>query len=121
MLETNPVPHSINNVDREENVCESLCLTSTKVKSENLDACHRMKKKDKVIIKFKKWKQRNDVIFKQKELKSKGEDLLALHFGRVLFINDSMYFENQVLFYKYRQSKNFRKSFRIGFLTIHYI
>ena len=54
MLETNPVPHSINNIDREEKVCESLCLTSTKVKSENLDACHRMKKKDKVIFKFKK-------------------------------------------------------------------
>ena len=66
----------------------------------DLDACHRMKKKDKVIIKFKNRKQRNDVIFKRKELKSKGDDLLALQFGRSLFINDSMFSENQVLFYK---------------------
>ena len=66
----------------------------------DLDACHRMKKKDKVIIKFKNRKQRNDVIFKRKELKSKGDDLLALQAGRLLFINDIMFSENQVLFYK---------------------
>ena len=65
-----------------------------------------MKNRDKVIIKFKNRKQKNEVNFKQKELKSKGEDLLALPFGQLLFINDSMCFENQVLFYKYWQSKN---------------
>ena len=54
MLEINPVPHSINNVD--------LSLTGTKVKPDDLDSCHRMKKKDNVIIKFKNRKQRNDVI-----------------------------------------------------------
>ena len=53
VLEKNRVPHSINNVDLEEKVCEALSLTGTKVKPDNLDACHRMKKKDKVIIKFK--------------------------------------------------------------------
>ena len=66
-------------------------MTGTKVKPEDLDACHRMKKKDKVIIKFKNRKQRNEVSFKQKELKSKGEDVLELQFGRLLFINDSMF------------------------------
>ena len=70
MMKINPVPHSINNVDLEEKVCEALPLTGTKVKQDDLDACHRMKKKDKVIIKFKKRKQRNDMIFKRKELKS---------------------------------------------------
>ena len=77
MLVINPVPHSIN---FEEKVFKALSLTGTKVKPEDLDVCHRMKKKDK-IIKFKNRKQRNEVIFKQKELKSKGEDLLALQLG----------------------------------------
>ena len=111
MLVINPVPHSINNVDLEEKVCEALSLTGTKFKPDDLDACHRMKKKEKVIIKFKNRKQRNDVIFKRKELKSKGDDLLALQFGQSMFINGSMCFENQVLFYKCRQLK------KIGFLT----
>ena len=90
MLDINPVSHSKNNVDLEEKVCKALSLTGTKVKPDDLDACHRMKKKDKVIIKFKNRKQRKDVIFKRKELKSKGDDLLALQSGRSLFINNSM-------------------------------
>ena len=94
MLEINLVPHSINNVDLEEKVCEALSLTGTKVKPDDLDACHRMKKKDNVIIKFKNRKQTDDVIFKRKELKSKGNDLVALQFGRSLFINDSICFKH---------------------------
>ena len=82
MLELNPVPHSMNNVDLEKKVCEGLSLTDTKVKPDDLDACHRIKKKDKVIIKFKNRKQRNNVVFKRKELNSKEDDLLALQFGR---------------------------------------
>ena len=72
MLEINHVPHSIDNVEIEEKVCEALSLTGTKVKPDDFDACHRMKKKDKVIIKFKNRKQRNDVTLKRKELSQKG-------------------------------------------------
>ena len=54
-----------------------MSLTGTKVMSDDLDAFHRMKKKDKVIINPKNIKQRNDVIFKRKKLKSKGDDLVA--------------------------------------------
>ena len=120
MLEINPVPHSINNIDFEEKVCKALSLTGTKDNPEDIDSCHRMRNKDKVIIKFKNWKQRNDVIFKPKELKLKGEDPLALQFYRSLFIN-SMCFENQVLFYKCRQLKNFGKTFSCWFFnnTLH--
>ena len=63
MVEVNPVPHSINNADLEEKVCEALCLTGNKGKPDDLHTCHRMKKKDQVIIKFKNRKQRNGVIF----------------------------------------------------------
>ena len=100
MLEINPVPHSVNNADLEEKGCEALSLTGTEVKLDDPDACRRMKKKDKVITKFKNRKQRNNAIFKRKKLKSKRDDLLALQFGRSRFINDSMYFENEVLSYK---------------------
>ena len=71
----------------------------------------------KVIIKFKNRKQRNDLIFKRKELKSKGDNLLALQFGQSLFSNDSMCFENQVLFYKCRQLKNLGKIFSYWFFN----
>ena len=69
ILEINPVLPSVKNVDLEEKVCDDLSLTGTKVKPDDLDACHRMKKKAKVIIKFKYRKQRGNVIFKWKELK----------------------------------------------------
>ena len=118
MVEVNPVPHSINNADLEEKVCEALCLTGNKGKPDDLDTCHRMKKKDQVIIKFKNRKQRNDVILKPKELKTKGDDL---QFGRPLFINDSMCFDNLVLSYEYRQLKNLGKFFSNWFFknTLH--
>ena len=78
MLEINSVSHSVNNVDLEEKICEALSLTGTKVNPDDLDACHRMKKKDKLIIKFKNRKQRNDRIFNKKELKSKGRSSCTL-------------------------------------------
>ena len=77
MLEINPVPYSINNIDLEEKFCKVVSLTGTKVMSDDLDSFHRMKKKDKVIINPKNIKQRNDVIFKRKKLMSKGDDLVA--------------------------------------------
>ena len=65
-----------------------------------------MKNKEKVIVKFKDRKQRNKVIFNWKELKLKGEQLQELEFGPKLFMNDSMCFENQSIFYKCQQLKN---------------
>ena len=64
ILEINPVLHSMNNVDLKEKVCKALSLTGLKVKPDNLDACHRMEKKHKIIIKFKNRNQRNNLIFK---------------------------------------------------------
>ena len=99
MLEINPVPQSISHDELEQSVCHVLSLTGTTVKPDDIHACHRMKNKEKVIDKFRDRKQRNDVIFKRKELKSKMTELKALQFGQSLFINDSMCFKNQVLFY----------------------
>ena len=56
----------MNNVDLEEKVCEALSLIGTKVKPDDVDVCHIMKKKDKVIIKFLKRKHKNDVFSNEK-------------------------------------------------------
>ena len=118
MLEINLIPRWISNIDLEEKVCEVLFLTGTKVKLDDLDVCHRMKMNDNEINKFKNRKQRINMIFKQKEFKSKGDDLPALQFDRLLFINGSMRFENHVLFYNCRHLKNLGKIFLHWFLTI---
>ena len=52
-------------------------MTATKVKLGDLEVCHRMKKKNRVVIKLQNRKQTNNVIFKQKEFKSKEENLLV--------------------------------------------
>ena len=92
-----------------------LSLTGTTVTPDNLQACHRMENKEKVIVKFKDRKERNKVIFSRKELKLKREQLRELQFGLSLFINDSMCLENQSLFYKCRQLKNVGKLFSFWF------
>ena len=74
-IEINPIPQSIPNTDLENKVCQALSLTGRTVTPEALEACHRMKNKERVVVKFKDRKQRNKVIFSRKELKSKGEQL----------------------------------------------
>ena len=76
-----------------------------------------MKNKEKVIIKFKDRKLRNDEVFERQELKSKAAELRALQFGQSLFINDSMCFENQVLFYKCRKLKNLGRLSAVWFFN----
>ena len=77
ILEINTVSLSINSVDVEEKVCKALSMTATKVKLGDLEVSHRMKKKNRVVIKLQNRKQTNNVIFKQKEFKSKEENLLV--------------------------------------------
>ena len=69
----NPIPQSIPNT--ENKLSQALSLTGTTVTPKDLQACHRMKNKERVIVNFKDRKQRNKVIFSRKELKSKGEQL----------------------------------------------
>ena len=68
MLEVNPVSQSISNDELEQSACYVLLLIGTTVKPDDIHVCHRMKDKEKFIIKFKDRKQRNDVLFKKKEL-----------------------------------------------------
>ena len=92
-------------------------MTGTTVTLDDFQACHHMKNKENVFVKFKDRKQRSKVIFNWKELKSKGEQLRDLKFGPSYFINDSMCFENQSLFYNCRQLKNVGKLFPFWFFS----
>ena len=58
-IEINPIPQSIPNTDLESKVCLVLSLTGTTVTPDDLQAFHRVKNKEKVIVKFKDRKQRN--------------------------------------------------------------
>ena len=87
----------------EQYVCQALSLTGISVERDDLQACHRMRKKDRVIIKFKCRKQKDRVISNRKTLQNKSLNLTRLRFLEKLFVNESMYHENHQLTYKYRQ------------------
>ena len=65
-LEINPVPTSIDDNVLENSIYRALLLTGHQVKPDDLQACHCLKKKDTVIIKFKCRKQRGSILINRK-------------------------------------------------------
>ena len=107
--EINPVPSDIADDVLEQSVCQALSLTGTSVEPNDLQACHHMRKNDRVIIKFKCRKQKHRVLLNRKTLQDKSFDLTQLKFSGKLFVNESMCHENHQLAYKYRQLKSAHK------------
>ena len=105
-VEVNPVPPSISDEELELNICQALSLTGHEVKPDDLQACHRLKKKESVIVKFKCRKLKQKVLINRENLRNKSEDLRQLKFSGKLFISESMCHENHQLAYKCRQLKN---------------
>ena len=58
-IELNTVTADITADVLEENVCKALPLTGVNVVPNDLHACHRMNRLDRVIVKFKCCKQKN--------------------------------------------------------------
>ena len=58
-IELNSVPAEIHEDDLEESICKALSLTGVNVVPDDLHACHRMKRLDRVIVKFKSRKQKS--------------------------------------------------------------
>ena len=108
-IELNPVPADITEDVLEENICKALSLTGVNVVPNDLHTCHRMKRTDRVIVKFKCRKQKNSVMYKRKNLGNKSQELNNLKFSGRLFVSESMSHENQQLAYKCRQLKSARK------------
>ena len=108
-IELNPVPAKIHEDVLEDSICKALSLTGVNVVSEDLQACHRMKRSDRVIVKFKCRKQKQSLIYKRKNLGTKPQELTNLKFSGRLFVSESISHENQQLAYKCRQLKSARK------------
>ena len=105
-MEINPVPASISDEELELNICKALSLTGHEVKPDNLQACHRLKKKESIIVKFKCRKLKRRGLVNRKNLRNKSEDLRQLKFSGKLFISESMCHENHQLAHKCHQLKN---------------
>ena len=89
--------------------CKALSLIGVNAVPGNLQACHRMKRSDRVIVKFKCRKQKQSLIYKRKNLGTKSQELTNLKFSGRLFVSESMSHKNQQLAYKWRQLKSARK------------
>ena len=74
-IELNPVPAGIHEDVLEESIYKVLSLTEVNVVPEDLHACHRMKRTDRVIVKFKCRKQKQSLIYKRKNLATKSQEL----------------------------------------------
>ena len=105
-LEINSVPPSINDEELELNISKTLSLTGHEVKPDDLQACHCLKKKESVIVKFKCRKLKRRVLVKRKNLRNKSEDIRQLKFFGKLFLSESIYHENYQLAHKRCQLKN---------------
>ena len=108
-LEINLVSYDIADDVLEQSVCQALSLTGISVEPHDLQAFHRMRKKDRVIIKFKCRKQKYRVLLNRKTLQNKSLDLTQLKFSGKLFVNKSMFHEHHQLAQKCRQLKSARK------------
>ena len=83
-LEINPVPSDIADDVLEQSVCQY----GITAEPDNLQACHRMRKKDRVIIKFKCRRQKHCVLLSRKTLQNKSLDLAQLKFSGKLSVNE---------------------------------
>ena len=71
-----------------QSVCEVLSLTEMSVEPDDLQACHRMRRKDRVTIKFKCRKQKHRVLSIRKTLENKSINFTQLKFPRKLFLTN---------------------------------
>ena len=92
-------------------------LTGIKVEDKDLRACHRVKRRARLILKFKDRKLRYQVMAIRKKVTGKKTELKELYFEESLFLSDSMCTENYNLFYKCCQLKNTKKIHGCWFLN----
>ena len=84
----------------ENSVCRALSLHGHEVKPDDLQACHRLKKKDTLIVKFRCRKQKRSILINRKYLRNKSDVLIQLNFSGRLFVSESMCYKNNQLSYK---------------------
>ena len=72
------------------------------MEEKDLHACHRMKRRNRVILKIKDRRFRYQVMVNKKKLMEKKNELKELHFEKSLYLSDSTCPESHNLFYKCR-------------------
>ena len=117
MIEIFPGPLEVSNDELKALVCKALSLTGNKVSADDLEACHRLKKKQNVIIKFKSRKLKYEIINNRKIMKNKSKELNELKFSNNLYICESMCAGNHGLFFECRKLKKARKTFNTWFFN----
>ena len=85
-IEISPVSLEVSSNELEGLVSKGLSLTGNKVYPDDLEACHRLKKKENVIIKFKSRKLKYKVINNRNIMKNKSKELNELKFSNNLYI-----------------------------------
>ena len=100
------MPTDITEDVSEENICRALSLTWVNVIPNDLLVCYRMKRSDRVVVKFKSRKQENSSKYKHKSLGTKSQELANLKCSGRLFISESMSHENQQFAHKCRKLKS---------------
>ena len=116
MIEISPVPLELSKNELEGLVCKALSLSGNEVYPDDLEACHHPKKKENVIMKFKR-KLKYKVINNRKIMKNKSKELNELKFSNNLYISESMCAGNHSLFFKCRKLKKARKIFNTWFFN----
>ena len=82
----------------EENICRAFSLTGVNVIPNDLHACHRMKRSDRVIVKFKRRKQKDSIMYKRKNLGNKSQiltNLMAEYDAMLTTLSVSLKFNGQ--------------------------
>ena len=107
-LELHRVPTTITDPDLKEKVCSTLSLTGVAVKSAEIDKCHRLKRKDSVIIEFKFRDKRDPILASRKHLKNKKKELKDLGMENVI-VTESLCQEYQEIDFICRRLKKDNK------------
>ena len=102
----NPAPASVSDEKLEQDICKALFLNGHNIKWDNLLACHRLKKKETVIVNFKCRKHKRRVHVDTENFRNKSGDLRQLKLSGKLFTSESMCHDSYQLEYKFCQLKN---------------
>ena len=87
-LEVILMPPEIEDNVLEETVCRAISLTENEVTPDDLQACHRLKSKDRVILKFKDRKLKRSIQKNRNVLQQKSLKLSQLKFFGKIFISE---------------------------------
>ena len=78
MIEISPVPLELLKAELEGLICKALPLAGNQVHSDDHEACHRLKKREIVIIEFKSRKSKFKIKNNRKKMKNKSKELNKL-------------------------------------------